>query len=545
MTDARGNILDKVNERTKLSDLVTPSYTEDDNLVEMLDSLSQEDLLNLYKDINLIPIEQNGKMIFPIFCESVLGKPLYDCHYRMFLFQEINSFAVIHAPIDHWKTTLANYIILYTYYVDTLLTVLYFSASDDGASRMVDFVKSEIEENKKLQAAGVRKPLNADTWSKHKIKIERPYKSNWPPSLQSHSIKANFFGKKAHRIIGDDVCDWNNSKSDTLRNELKYKFDKEAKSRLLPNGKILLLGSIVHPDDLLCKISDSALTGKSRWAYLCIKSVIDEEKKEVTFPERHPDHTTNPNAQFESLMQIKAENDLVYRMGYQNERILPDEYAIVPENVVRGCFNSSRSLRETPFPREQATTVILSIDPSVISNRKDAEKSDSSYFCAMLWYIKKNSFGTYDKYLIDLIHDRGVSEELKLNAIYNMWYIHRPNSVDFEDNAYQATIKERLTLKGIPENIIRGHTTGGDKLNPEHGIPAMRLCFERKEYNFPYKTEEDKALMDMLCEEFSQYGFVKHDDFVMTTFVMEKGLEGRPGRGVKNVDWSWGRIRSV
>ena len=100
-----------------------------------------------------------------------------------------------------------------------------------------------------------------------------------------------------------------------------------------------------------------------------------------------------------------------------------------------------------------------------------------------------------------------------------------------------------LMLRGVPEYVIHGHTTGSDKLDPLKGIPAMTLFFEREEYSFPYKNEEDRVLTEILADEFTGFGYVKHNDCVMMTWLLEKGIEKNNAHKIQNVNWSFGRIR--
>lgn len=544
----KASILDKTLESETLSENIDPALSEQDELIDIINSLSPEQAIQLFEELHMLPpeIQTGTKMIFTQFCEEILEKPLYDMHYRLYLFQELNDYSITHAPIDHWKTTLSTYVILYNFYLDPLITYLHFSSADDMASRVLNFVKYEIENNKNLQEVGVRKPRRAENWSNHSITIERPYKSNWPASLTAYGITGSYFGAKAHRIIGDDICTLKNSRTEVVRKHLENVFLKEAASRVTAygdsKGKIWLIGSVVDKDDLLCSLVAKIPLGKSRWKYLCL-SGADEKNETAICPEVHT---------YEELMEIKNDSPLLFRMGIQNEKISINEYALVPEETIAKCFNLNRSfgefksgrpLEEFPMDRNEADLVTISVDLSVISNRQEAERKDSSYFCAGCWFMKKNDYGVYTRYLVDMIHDRGITEEDRLDAVVVMYHMYRPDIIVVEKNQYQATFLERLVLKGIPEHILMGYTTGSMKMHPEHGIPAMRLYFERREYDLPYKQNEDKILVDLLKDEFSQFGYIKRNDIVMMCYINEKALEHPPGRPMQTVGWSYGRIK--
>jgi len=548
MSNPNLDILDNLSDVTSLNDVVDPTDTEDDEIVDIIESLSTEQAIALFEELNMLPesIQLGNKMIFPEFCEQILDKPLYDIHYRIYLFQEINPFAITHAPIDHWKTTVSTYVILYNYYLDPLMTYLYFSASDKMATRVVNFIKYEIENNKLLQDAGVRKPVKPSTWSSDSITIDRPYRSNWPASLSAYGIFGNYYGAKAHCIVGDDICNLENSRTETRRHHLKNKFLKEAASRVTAYGKtkgrIWLIGSVVDKEDLLCDLAHNIPLGKSRWKYLCL-AAADEATETAICPEIHD---------YDWLMSIKADSPLLYRMGYQNEKISINEHSIVPEELVLRCFNPARSLREFragrllsehPEDRSEADLVTISVDLSVISNRQEAEAKNSSYFCAGCWFMKKNNNDVYTRHLVDMVHDRGITEKDRLDVVYNMYMLYRPDVIVVEKNQYQAVFIEHLELMGIPRHVLLGHTTTGSKMHPEHGIPAMRLYFERKEFDLPYRQSEDKILMGLLKDEFSQFGYIKRTDIVMMCYLNEKALEHPPGRKMSNVNWSFGRVK--
>jgi len=116
----------------------------------------------------------------------------------------------------------------------------------------------------------------------------------------------------------DDITDQSNSKTEHRRKELVDWYNSTITPMLEPTGKIISIGTKWHENDI-----HSYLQKLSNYKTAVYRAILNEEKKEVLWPERWP---------YEELMKRKAGmGNIGFEMQYQNEIVSSEDSPIKRE----------------------------------------------------------------------------------------------------------------------------------------------------------------------------------------------------------------------
>lgn len=125
---------------------------------------------------------------------------------------------------------------------------------------------------------GVRK------WSETELLIKRTSKSK-DPTFAGYSTGEHIVGGRADRIICDDLIDQDDVNTVEQREKVWDWFRNELLTRLEPDGRIIVVGTRWHWDDLYNKLLTS-----SEYKLLQLKAITEDEdhKLHALWPERWP-----------------------------------------------------------------------------------------------------------------------------------------------------------------------------------------------------------------------------------------------------------------
>jgi len=158
---------------------------------------------------------------------------------------------------------------------------------------------------------------------------------------------------------------------------------------------------------------------------------------------------------------------------------------------------------------------MVGVDPSLVTDKREAAKTDSDYMVQICLGIDKRG----DRYLLALDRDRGLSPsqvETRIAAFYNRT---NPFRCAVESNSFGVLhIHNLVDNKGLK---VRKHHTGANKHDPYEGTPHLSALFEAGKFHLPYQTEEDRNITDSLIGELHAFGSDIHDDQVMALWITE------------------------
>lgn len=195
-------------------------------------------------------------------------------------------------------------------------------ASDFGRS-VRDIVNSE-DFDKMFQ--GVK--LRSD------VKAAGKWKTNKNGSYYAAGVRSQIAGRGAHIALLDDVMSEEDAISENGRKYIKEWYPSGLRTRVMPNGAIIIINTRYHYDDIcgwLLKQQDD-LEMTNQWDVIRIPAWLDEDAAELLnlpvgssyFPEWKPDEVLKVDEQ-----EIKASNGSRYWNALYMQDPQPDEGGII------------------------------------------------------------------------------------------------------------------------------------------------------------------------------------------------------------------------
>lgn len=330
---------------------------------------------------------------------------------------------------------------------------------------------------------GVR--LDPDFRSRDHFRLAPPHTGQ----LRTASPGSSIAGRGAHLLIGDDlVKDQQEAASPARRESLWRWFQGEALTRLEPGGKVLLVMSRRHPDDLTgrCLAMNPDLPPDQQWHTIRFPAL--SETGEALWPERYS---------VERLEQIRMGMELagtsylwecLYQQNPTGDSTLTEWPADLFDGIVSDPdVSSARHLR------------ILAIDPSKGSNARRGDYQALSDITldphGHLWVIP-----TLLRCTTDALED----------TVLRMCHQTRYDGVIIEGNGFQEIIATNILKKSETDGIlIPLHV----KTSTENKVVRIRLALtplltQRRIHLLGYGNHVTLALGQL-----REFPSAAHDDF--------------------------------
>lgn len=244
-------------------------------------------------------------------------------------------------------------------------------------------------------------------------------------------------------VIDDPLKNAEEAQSETIRNKQWDWWQSTARTRLHPGGKVLMMMTRWHEDDLAGKLLADADTGADQWEVLCLPAVAEQsdrlgrEPGEALWPSRY---STS------DLSKTKRASGPYWWSAMYQQRPAPEEGGIFGRETFR-CWSTTGqgnmvTLDTIEGPRDislDACTKFATIDPAV-STRETAD-----YFVMSTWAI--SDYG--DLLLLDCLRDRiaGPDQPDRIRSEYEKWRHHQ---IGVERMGYQLSLLQELVKQGLP-----------------------------------------------------------------------------------------------
>lgn len=165
-----------------------------------------------------------------------------------------NPLVILIAPVEHAKSqSIAIGKTLHMLGNDPNLRGAIISNTATMAEKLLGQVRILIERSQRLREVfpNLRPSTkHEDPWRQDRITVERTTVAK-DPTLQAVGAYGPLVGSRLDFIILDDVLDFDNTRTEEQRKKLVEWFDTTVLTRLVKGGKIFLVGTPWHPDDLL------------------------------------------------------------------------------------------------------------------------------------------------------------------------------------------------------------------------------------------------------------------------------------------------------
>ena len=268
----------------------------------------------------------------------------------------------------------------------------------------------------------------------HKDFARRAHFRSAPPHVgefRGLGIQGGLSGKGAHLIVCDDLNkEWGEVVTEEARDRIHARFHNSVLDRLEPGGKIMVIMSRRHPDDLSGRLlaSNAELPLRDQWHEVTFPAI--SEAGEALWPERYD---------LQALESIKRTLEIagmpwVWDGLYMQDASGAAELCEWPSSYWKEPFFYSELPHFTP------RFTLVSLDPS---KGKDARKGD---FSGLLLGLVDPE-GTL--YIDDpILVRRPVNEIVDLTVA--MMQQRRPDAVAIEVNGFQEFIADEVYKKAGP-----------------------------------------------------------------------------------------------
>jgi phage terminase large subunit-like protein len=369
------------------------------------------------------------------------------------------------------------------------------SASESLAIEHLRWIKTEIEGN--AQLIEIWGDLRSDKWTENHLILQ--HKDGTKINIRAKGAGAQIRGFRPDCLILDDIETDESVTSEEQRKKLKDWLFKACLNTLLPDGQLLIIGTVIHPLSVLAEL----LAVENGWEKRRYKAYIDgvEEAGHELWAEERP---------HEWLQQRKKEiGTFAFASEFLNDPRL-DASAPIKEEQIRYW---------TELPKQYSS--VITVDPAY----SEDEKSD--YKVASLIGIDQN----LNRYLINYIRTHSPTGEF-IDAVLNMYLQNKGTitaigvpSGGTEKMFYTSMLKraeERKIYAPFVELTNTFITSGGQKVREKTKriTACLQPLFEQGKY---YINGNHYDVRDELLT----IGYSRWDDIVDTLAYAEQVLQPR------------------
>lgn len=400
---------------------------------------------------------------------------------------------IVDGIISHNSTIIIAYII-WKILVNPDIRILLLTVKHDKAQEFIEKVKYHLEYNPKIvELWGNQK--STSNWTKKSITVasRKTTSASKEPNLTVSSITSEDIGGHYDLIILDDIVHEKNVATELQRRKLKRKFDEVITYMLEPQGKLLLVGTRWHKDDLYATLSKYP-----HYKVFTYKAIIYEPTEEERKAGKKPIVLWEERYPYEKLVQMREEKGkIVFAMQSQNEIVYSDE----------SIFNIEKlNTFTTPPPNLR---IYQGVDLASLRGK--------DYFTIVT--IGINDIG--DIYILHYIRKHlSIAEQLR--SVMEMYDIWKPIAIGVENQAYQSAFITELNLIDPSLPIVPISPTGS---KVDRAQRLATLVDAGRVY-----IKED---MGELYDELAYFPYGEHDDLVDALVYALNAIRPR-----KEIDWS-------
>lgn len=375
-----------------------------------MQNASQETKRSALRRVFASDIELFGKFFFPHYLKNETPK-FHKELYRMYENFELKKIAIA-APRGHAKSTITDLVFLAWVICNKKVNfVLLISDTYSQAVLFLDALKGELESNERLRAFYGK--LKSPKWSEGEIVANDIMVKALGAGMKVRGLK--YKENRPDLILGDDL-----ENDEAVENkERREKFERWFTGALLPcmakNGRIIIIGTILHFDSLLNKLIDQ--TKYIGWHKKLYRAIND-------WGALWPEHLNLEELELIKQEYISQGMVFLFYTEYQNDPVSSENQKFKLEKI--------KYYEEIDIAGKSLRTFIT-IDRSYSLERT----ADFTAFVVVSvdrenrWYVRQaDRVKATEKQLIDKIFD--------LRAYYN------PELFGIEQRAFTYTIKPAL-----------------------------------------------------------------------------------------------------
>ena len=335
------------------------------------------------------------------------------------------------------------------------------------------------------------------------VRAAGKWKTNQNGTCYAAGVRSQIAGRGAHIAILDDVMSEDDAISESGRRYIKEWYPAGLRTRIMPNGAIVIINTRYHYDDLcgwlLKQQEDMSEYETIPWEVIRIPAWVDEDASELLdlpigtsyFPEWKPDSILRMDEN-----EIKASNGSRYWNALYMQDPTPEEGGLIKK----------RWLQHWDYDEPPSCDFIIQTYDTAFSTRTTADYSVIQTWGIFSMYNQdEKGYEDFTPNLILLGNIRGRFEYPELRKLAQKLYNqHRPDICMIEKKASGQSLIQDMRRGGLP---ILEYNPDRDKVSRVYAaspiIEAGRLWIPTK-----------KKWSDELIEELIRFPNAAHDDQV-------------------------------
>jgi len=335
------------------------------------------------------------------------------------------------------------------------------------------------------------------------VRAAGKWKTNQGGTYYAAGVRSQIAGRGAHIAILDDVMSEEDSYSESGRKYVKDWYPAGLRTRIMPNGSILIINTRYHYDDLcgwlLKQQEDMSQYEVIPWEVIKIPAWVDENSSKLLnlpvgssyFPEWKPDDVLKVDE-----MEIKASNGSRYWNALYMQNPTPEEGGLIKKRWIQWWDS----------PEPPPCDFIIQTYDTAFSTRTTADYSVIQTWGIFSMY-DQNEIGEegFPSNLIMLGNVRGRFEYPELRRISQTLYSkHMPDVCIIEKKASGQSLIQDMRRSGLP---VQEYIPDKDKVSR---VYAASPLMEAGRVWLP----KNKTWSDDLLTELLQFPNAAHDDQV-------------------------------
>lgn len=369
---------------------------------------------------------------------------------------------VIHIPVEHAKSTWFSLVLPLWFLINDRNTHgAILSNTQTQANGFLAQIKWHLEHNERLQQDFPELiPDYNSKWTEKEIFVIRDHdKQSRDPSIIARGTGNAILGARFEWVIADDVCDLTNTATDILRAKTLAWWNEIVDSRVVENGRKIVIGTLQHNQDLLCTLSANKM-----YKYICLKALAE--------------NGVPLWAEHWSYDRIMKKRDtigvLAFNKVMQNDRETTKNKSLDSKWL---NYYGSPECKYNFDIEDSEVSIYIGIDPAIADDATTAEKRRLDKFGLVVMGLDTRSklMFIWDYYQAWLTFP----EQLKIIDEYYQKYSEYGivKKIGIEQTAYQKALKQQAFLLDSLPPIVGVNTGTRSKATR---IESLGVYFETK-----------------------------------------------------------------
>lgn len=426
---------------------------------------------------------------------------------------------VLAAPRGHTKTSCfsVNYPLIRIAEDRNVRILLVSNVASQSQSFLREIVGHIERDEEYIEYAGNLKPKSPEKWTSTEIIVDRDRYDLKDPTISTVGAGGTILSKRADEIIIDDLLNFENSRTLEQRIKLKEWFFQVLLPVLAPGGRLIIVGTVWHLQDLLMEFLADPMfdyhkkfqavishpVNKDMWDHWYSLRMIGTPESKQAAKDYLKENREKMHEgvkvlwekffPYEKLYTLDRMNHVGFEKAYQNNIVSREDQKFKEEWLIRAMERGAnmrlvRSL--SPDQRKEYKAVTGGIDLAA------SEKTTADDNVNLVLGQRR-----LDDMITILSLDRGRYSPKEFRQIIAERATGlKPDRILVETNGYQNALKRDLVDYNLP---IVGFNTGGEKFDPYIGVESLAIMFENDRIILPYDKTDPYTIqmIDALVDE--------------------------------------------